>query len=83
VVLAEPITIEVAAAAPRTGAVIVGAVSVLLVKVSVPAKVANVPVVGRVTFVVPVVVSVLENAPAVTSDEPFANVRVAAVAGAE
>jgi len=37
---------------------IIGVVSVLLVKVSVPAKVANVPVVGKVTFVVPVSVLV-------------------------
>jgi hypothetical protein len=37
---------------------IIGVVSVLLVKVSEPAKVANVPVVGKVTFVVPVSVRV-------------------------
>ena len=37
---------------------IAGDVSVLFVKVSVPAKVANVPDVGRVTFVVPVSVLV-------------------------
>ena len=46
------LTLE-AVAAPNTGAT-----NVLLDKVSVPAKVANVPVVGRVTFVVPVAVNV-------------------------
>jgi hypothetical protein len=43
--------------------VIVGLVSVLLVNVSVPAKVASVPVVGNVTAVVPETVSVVPNAP--------------------
>jgi len=38
---------------------IVGVVNVLLVNVSVPASVARVPVVGRVTPVVPVVVNVV------------------------
>ena len=46
------------AGVPSTGAVSVGEVSVLLVKVSEPAKVASVPVVGKVTFVVPVGVRV-------------------------
>ena len=46
---------------PRAGLVnvglfIVGLVSVLLVSVSVPANVANVPVVGKVTAVFPVAV---------------------------
>ena len=36
-----------------------GVVRVLLVKVSLPARVANVPVVGRVTPVVPVTVTVV------------------------
>ena len=43
---------------PRTGVVSVGEVRVLFVRVSEPAKVANVPVVGKVTFVVPVKVLV-------------------------
>ena len=46
-------------------AVIVGLVSVLLVNVSEPAKVAKVPVVGKVTFVVAVVVNVVAKAPEV------------------
>jgi hypothetical protein len=44
---------------------IVGVVRVLLVKVSDPARVASVPVVGSVTLVVPVVVNVSANAPEV------------------
>ena len=47
------------AGVPRTGAVIVGDVSVLLVSVSVPASVASVPVVGSVTPVAAVTVSVV------------------------
>ena len=43
---------------PKTGVVKVGEVKVLLVNVSVPAKVAKVPVVGKVTPVVPVAVNV-------------------------
>ena len=43
---------------PSAGVVRVGDVSVLLVRVSVPASVASVPVVGRVTLVVDVVTSV-------------------------
>ena len=43
---------------PRAGVVSVGLVSVLLVRVSDPASVASVPVVGKVTFVVPVSVRV-------------------------
>ena len=42
-----------------TGVVITGLVKVLLVKVSVPAKVAKVPVVGNVTFVFPTEVNVV------------------------
>lgn len=41
---------------------------VLLVRVSAPAKVAKVPVVGKVTLVAPVVVRVKENAPEVVKD---------------
>ena len=43
---------------------------VLFVRVSVPARVARVPVVGSVTSVVPVEVRVVENAPAVIKLEP-------------
>jgi hypothetical protein len=59
-----------------------GVVKVLPDSVSVPAKVANVPVVGRVTFVVAVEVKVVEYAPAVIKEPPFTIVRVADVAGA-
>ena len=45
---------------PSAGDVRVGLVKVLFVKVSVPANVAKVPVVGKVTFVVLVVVIVVE-----------------------
>jgi hypothetical protein len=60
---------------PKTGVVSVGLfsvglVSVLLVSVSVPAKVANVPVVGRVTVVVLVAVRVVANAPEVVRLPP-------------
>ena len=54
----------------------------LLVSVSVPASVASVPVVGRVTFVAPVLVSVMELAPEVIRDDPSAMVSVEDVAGA-
>ena len=40
----------------------------LLVSVSVPARVASVPVVGKVTLVLPVVVRAKENAPEVVKD---------------
>ena len=70
------------AGVPSTGAVITGAVKVLLVNVSVPAKVANVPVVGKVTLVAAVAVNVCEKTPAVAKVLPFANVKVAAVDGA-
>jgi hypothetical protein len=43
---------------------------VLLVKVSVPAKVANVPEVGRLIDVVPVVIIVVEKLPEVTKSPP-------------
>jgi len=43
----------------------IGLVNVLFVKVSVPARVANVPVVGSVTFVKAVVVKVVAKAPEV------------------
>ena len=59
-----------------------GLVSVLLVKVSEPAKVANVPVVGNVTLVAAVAVKVNEYAPDVARVAPSAMVSVAAVAGA-
>lgn len=57
-------------------------VRVLLVRVSEPARVASVPVIGSVTPVAAVAVSVVENAPDVTSVEPSANSKVAVVAGA-
>ena len=60
----------------------VGFVSVLLVNVSVPAKVAKVPVVGNVTFVVAVAVNVVEYAPLVANVDPSTNVNVADVVGA-
>ena len=53
------------AGVPKFGLVKVGLVNVLLVKVSVPAKVANVPVVGSVTFVAAVEVRVVAKAPEV------------------
>jgi hypothetical protein len=46
------------AGVPSAGVTNVGLVSVLFVRVSVPASVASVPLVGSVTFVVPVNVSV-------------------------
>jgi hypothetical protein len=62
-------------ATPKVGVVIVGLlrvglVNVLLVNVSVPANVAKVPVVGRVTLVVPVEVRVVGKAPEVTKLPP-------------
>jgi hypothetical protein len=51
------------AGVPSAGVVSVGDVNVLLVKVSEPAKVARVPVVGSVTFVVPVKVLVYAKLP--------------------
>ena len=62
--------------------VTVGFVSVLLVSASAPANVANVPVVGKVTLVNAVAVSVKEYAPDVTKLAPSATVKVADVAGA-
>lgn len=55
---------------PRAGLVSVGLVSVLLVSVSDPANVANVPVVGKVTVVVPVDVNVVLKAPEVVKLPP-------------
>jgi hypothetical protein len=51
-------------------AVTVGLVKVLLVKVSDPANVANVPVVGKVTLVAAVTVNVVVYAPDVVNDPP-------------
>jgi hypothetical protein len=59
-----------------------GEVRVLLVKVSVPARVARVPVVGKVTPVAPVEVNVVVYAPTVAKVAPSAMVIVADVAGA-
>ena len=55
---------------PKAGVVNVGLVNVLLVKVSTPAKVAKVPVVGKVKFVVAVVVSVVAKLPDVVKSFP-------------
>jgi len=52
------------------GEVITGAVRVLLVKVSVPCKVANVPLTGKLRSVVPLTVKVVTNAPCVTRLPP-------------
>ena len=54
---AVPVTLVITpdAGVPRAGVVKVGEVSVLLVKVSVPSKVARVPVVGSVTVPEPAV----------------------------
>jgi hypothetical protein len=60
---------DVAVATPNVGVVKVGAVKVLLVKVSVPARVANVPAVGKVTLVPPVEVKVVAKAPEVANVE--------------
>ena len=74
--------IVVAVAAPRLGVVNVGDVNVLFVRVSVPANVANVPVVGKVTLVAADETNVVAKAPdcaklpAVDKVEPFANVNV-------
>jgi len=65
----EPIATEVAVATPKTGAVIVGEVKVLLVNVSVPAKVAKVPVVGKVSPVTPETVNVVAKFPEIVSVE--------------
>ena len=52
------------------GVVIEGLVKDLLVKVSAPAKVAKVPVMGKVTFVAAVVVKVVAKAPDVVKLPP-------------
>ena len=77
--------IVVAVAAPRVGVVNVGAVNVLFVRVSLPANVASVPVIGNVTLVAAVETIVVLNAPewtklpAVDKVVPFANVNVPVV----
>jgi len=55
------------AGVPNAGVVSVGDVKVLLVRVSAPAKVANVPVVGSDTFVAPKRVSVVAKLPEIAS----------------
>ena len=62
--------IVVAEATPRVGVVNDGLVRVLFVSVSDPARVARVPVVGRVTLVVAVAVRVVANAPEVVKFPP-------------
>jgi hypothetical protein len=54
----------------RVGVLVIGLVKVLLVKVSVPARVTNVPVVGSVILVEPVVVKVSALAPDVVRFPP-------------
>jgi hypothetical protein len=72
----------VAVAAPRVGVVNVGAVNVLFVRVSVPANVAKVPLVGNVTLVAADETNVVAKAPAcaklpaVDKVDPFAKVNV-------
>ena len=61
---------------------IVGEVRVLFVKVSVPASVAKVPVVGNVIFVSAIAVNVVVNAPEVARVDPSTKVKVALVVGA-
>ena len=83
---------DVDVATPNVGVVNVGAVNVLFVNVSVPAKVANVPEVGNVILVAPVVVNVEVNPPTIANvafvgivnvpalpviDNPFIDVAVA------
>ena len=55
------------AGVPSAGVVSVGEVKVLLVKVSEPAKVASVPVVGSVTPVAPVTVKAVAKAPEIVN----------------
>ena len=62
--------------------VIIPLFNVLFVSVSLPAKVAKVPVVGKVTPVVAVAVKVVVKAPTVARAEPLAKVKVALDAGA-
>ena len=69
-------------AIPDAGVPKAGATRVLLLKVSAPAKVASVPVVGNVTFVAPVAVNVVAKDPDVTKELPSAKVNVADVKGA-
>ena len=57
-------------ATPLAGVPNAGATNVLLESVSVPARVARVPVVGNVTDVFAVVVSVVVNAPDVVNEPP-------------
>ena len=81
-----------AVATPNVGVVKVGEVNVLFVNVSIPAKVANVPEVGNVILVVPVVVNVEVKPPTIANvafvgivnvpalpviDSPFIDVAVA------
>jgi hypothetical protein len=54
----------------RVGLLVTGLVKVLLVNVSVPSRVARVPVVGRVKVVVAVAVRVVVNAPDVVKFPP-------------
>jgi len=72
--------ILVAVATPRVGEVKLGDVKVLFVNDSVPANVAKVPVVGKVTLVAPVKFNILVNAPPLVCNVlPLAKVNVAAL----
>ena len=61
---------------PKIGVVSVGEVKVLFVSVSVPANVANVPVVGKVTLVAALEVNVIEFVAEVIRVEPVVKVKV-------
>ncbi len=61
---------------PSSAKLLVESVKVLLVKVSVPAKVAKVPVVGKVTLVAPAEVKVIAFVPAVVKFCPKVKVPV-------
>ena len=70
--LKKTLLMDVAVAAPNVGVVNVGEVNVLFVSVSIPVNVANVPDVGKVRAVVPVVANV--TLPFVLVENAFPNV---------
>jgi len=79
---ATPVPKPLTSLAIRTVSVLLAPLIVLLVSVSEPACVDNVPLVGKVTLLAAVVVNVRAKAPFVASVLPLANVSVALVAGA-